>query len=77
MDAQEQHAAETQETAQGRPGTDEDVQSDPHLDDPRDQRDEDGDEQTDEGASSDWSSEGGATPDGPATAESAAHEAGG
>ena len=62
-----------EQTQQGRPPTDEDVQSDPHLDDPRDQ--EDGD-QADEGASSDWTSEGGATPEGPATDESAAHEVG-
>lgn len=44
---------------------DPDVSSDPNLDDPRD------DNEPDEGTSSDWTSEGGAMPQGPATAPDA------
>ena len=43
------------------PEGDDDVVTDPHLDDPRD------DEASEEGVSSDWTGEGGAMPEGPAT----------
>lgn len=43
------------------PEGDDDVVTDPHLDDPRD------DEAPEEGVSSDWTGEGGAMPEGPAT----------
>jgi len=68
---------QTQESAptpEHRPEGQPDVVSDPKLDDPLDpSADVD---QVDEGTSSDWTSEGGATQEGPATKPAAGHEPG-
>ena len=49
------------DSGQHEQAADDDVVTDPHLDDPRD------DDAPEEGVSSDWTAEGGAMPEGPAT----------